>query len=120
MVFVFQDDKSLDFNENVVFAAGDDKVVNFDMARKEYIDKMTPEEKKQLEEFKKKNAEAMSANTQIKNLNATLTQARADTKAGNFDAAITAMKGATTAKPDEPILWVALGDAELGGQSFPS
>ena len=114
VVFVFQDDKSLDFNESVVFAAGDDKIVNFDMSRKEYIDKMSPEEKKQLEEFKKKNAEVMSANSQIKNLNATLTQARADTKAGNFDAAITAMKSATAAKPDEPILWVALGDAELG------
>jgi len=88
--------------------------VNFDMSRKEYIDKMTPEEKKQLEEFKKKNAEVMSANAQIKNLNATLTQARADTKAGNYDAAITAMKGATAVKADEPILWVALGDAELG------
>ena len=114
VVFVFQDDKSLDFNESVVFAAGDDKLVDFDMSRKEYIDKMSPEEKKQLEEFKKKNAEVMSANSQIKNLNATLTQARADTKAGNFDAAITAMKGATAAKADEPILWVALGDAELG------
>ncbi|MEO6983207.1 MAG: tetratricopeptide repeat protein [Edaphobacter sp.] len=114
VVFVFQDDKSLDFNDSVVFAAGDDKLVNFDMSRKEYLDKMTPEERKQLEEFKKKNAEVMSANSQIKNLNATLTQARADTKAGNFDAAITSMKGATASKPDEPILWVALGDAELG------
>ena len=103
VVFVFQDDKSLDFNDNVVFAAGDDKLVNFDMSRKEYIDKMTPEEKKQLEEFKKKNAEVMSANAQIKNLNATLTQARADTKAGNYDAAITAMKGATAVKADEPV-----------------
>jgi tetratricopeptide (TPR) repeat protein len=88
--------------------------VNFDMSRKEYIDKMTPEEKKQLEEFKKKNAEVMAGNAQIKNLNATLLQARADTKAGNFDAAITGMKGATAAKPDESILWIALGDAQLG------
>lgn len=111
---VFVDDKSIDFNDSVVFAAGEDKAVNFDMSRKEYLDKMTPDEKKQLEEYKKRNAEVMSANTQVKNLNATLTQARADTKAGNFAAAITAMQGATTAKPDEPILWVALGDAQLG------
>ncbi|HTD96526.1 MAG TPA: tetratricopeptide repeat protein [Edaphobacter sp.] len=115
VVLVFQDDKSLDFNESVVFAAADDKVVNFDMSRKEYIDKMTPEEKKTLEEFKKKNAEAVANNSKIANLNTTLQQARADTKAGNFDAAITAMQGATTAKPDESILWVALGDAQLGG-----
>jgi tetratricopeptide (TPR) repeat protein len=114
VVVVFQDDKSLDFNESVVFAAGDDKVVNFDMTRAEYINKMTPEEKKTLEEFKKKNADAVAANSKIQNLNAQLQQARADTKAGNFDAAITSMQSATTTKPDEPILWVALGDAQLG------
>jgi tetratricopeptide (TPR) repeat protein len=114
VVIVFQDDKSLDFNESVVFAAGDDKLVNFDMTRKEYIDKMTPEERKTLEEYKKKNAEAVANNAKITNLNSQLTQARADTKAGNFDAAITAMQSATTTKPDEAILWIALGDAQLG------
>jgi tetratricopeptide (TPR) repeat protein len=114
VVIVFQEDKSLDFNESVVFAAGDDKVVNFDMTRKEYIDKMTPDERKMLEEYKKKNAEAVANNSKITNLNAQLQQARADTKAGNFDAAITAMQSATTTKPDEAILWIALGDAQLG------
>ena len=113
-VIVYQDNKSIDFNESVTLANGDDKTVNFDMTRKEYIDKMTPEEKKQLEEFKKKNAEVMSGNKQIANLNALLTQARADNKSGNYDAAITAMKDATTQKPDEAILWVTLGDGQLG------
>ncbi len=64
IVFVFQDDKSLDYNDSVVFANGDDKVVNF--------------------------------------------------KTGNYDAAITAMQQATAAKPDEGILWITLGDAQLG------
>jgi len=107
-------DKTVDFHDNVQLTAGEDKVVNFDMTRQEYVSKMTPEERKTLEEYKKKNAEAMKANAQIKNLNAELVQARADTKAGNYDAAITAMQSATTAKPDEPILWIALGDAQLG------
>ncbi|MDE1176124.1 MAG: tetratricopeptide repeat protein [Edaphobacter sp.] len=114
VAIVYVDDKSIDFQDNVTFAAGEDKMVNFDMSRKEYIDKMTPEEKKQLEEFKKKNADVTQANAKIANLNALLTQARADTKAGNFDAAISSMQQATTAKPDEGILWVALGDAQLG------
>lgn len=114
VVVVFQDDKSIDYNESVVFAAGDDKLVNFDMTRKEYIDKMTPEEKKTLEEYRKKNAEAVASNAKIQNLNAQLQQARADTKAGNFDAAIAAMQSATTTKPDEAILWIALADAQLG------
>lgn len=111
---VFVDNKSIDFNDNVALANGDDKVVNFDMSRADYIAKMTPDEKKQLEEYRKKNAEAMKANSQIANLNKALVQARADTKAGNFDPAIASMTNATTLKPDEPILWVALGDAQLG------
>jgi len=114
VVVVYLDNKSIDFNESVVFANGEDKIVNFDMTRKEYVDKMTPEERKTLEEFKKKNAEAMAGNQKIANLNALLTQARADTKAGNYDAAVTAMQTATTQKPDESILWVTLGDAQLG------
>jgi tetratricopeptide (TPR) repeat protein len=114
VVMVFQDDKSLDFNDSVNLSAGDDKTVDFDMSRKEYIDKMTPEERKALEEYKKKNAEAVAANAKIANLNQLLVQARADNKAGNFDSAITAMQQATTAKPDESILWVTLGDAQLG------
>jgi tetratricopeptide (TPR) repeat protein len=114
VAIVFADGKSIDFNDSVTISVGEEKVVNFDMSRKEYIDKMTPEEKKQLEEYKKKNAEVMAGNKQIANLNALLTQARSDTKAGNYDAAITAMTQATAQKPDEGILWVALGDAQLG------
>jgi tetratricopeptide (TPR) repeat protein len=114
VVFVFQDDKSLDFNDSVVFANGDDKLVNFDMSRADYISKMSPEDRKALEEYKKKNAEVVASNAKIQNLNALLTQARADNKSGNYDAAITAMQQATAAKPDEGILWVTLGDAQLG------
>lgn len=114
LVVVFQGDKSIDYLDNINFAAGEDHLLNFDMSRKEYIDKMTPEEKKQLEEYKKKNSEVSAANQKIANLNTLLTQARSDTKAGNYDAAITAMQQATTQKPDEGILWVALGDAQLG------
>ncbi len=114
VAIVFQEDKSLDFNDNLEVKTTDDKVLNFDMTRPEYLSKMTPEEKRLLEEFKKKNAEATSANSKIANLNTTLQQARADTKAGNFDAAITSMQTATQQKPDEAILWVALGDAQLG------
>ncbi|WP_263367488.1 tetratricopeptide repeat protein [Edaphobacter bradus] len=114
LIIVFLEGHSVDFYDNVNLAANDDKVQNFDMSRKEYIDKMTPEERKQFEEYKKKNADVAAANAKISNLNTMLTQARADTKAGNYDAAITSMQQATTAKPDEAILWVALGDAQLG------
>jgi len=114
VAIVFAGDVSLDFQDSVDIKAGDDKTVNFDMSRKEYVDKMTPEEKKNLEEYKKKNAEAVAGNKVVSNLNALLTQSRADIKAGNFDSAITSMQTATTQKPDEAILWVTLGDAQLG------
>ncbi len=114
LAIVFQDEKSLDFIESLDIKADVDAVANFDMTRQAYIDKMTPEEKKNLEEYKKKNAEAVAANSKIANLNTALVQARADTKAGNYDAAITSMQQATTQKPDEAILWVALGDAQAG------
>jgi tetratricopeptide (TPR) repeat protein len=114
VVFVFQDDKSLDYNDSVVFANADDKTVNFDMSRPDYLAKMSPEDRKVLEEYKKKNAEIVAANSKVQNLNAMLTQARADNKSGNYDAAITAMQQATTTKPDEGILWITLGDAQLG------
>jgi tetratricopeptide (TPR) repeat protein len=114
VVFVFQDEKSLDFNESVPLANADDKVVNFDMSRADYLAKMSPEDRKVLEEYKKKNAEVVAGNAKIQNLNALLTQARADNKAGNYDAAIKSMQDATAAKPDEGILWITMGDAQLG------
>src|SRR5258708_755350 len=60
VVFVFQDDKSLDYNESVVLANTDDKTVNFDMTPADYLAKMSPEDRKALEEYKKKNAEVVA------------------------------------------------------------
>src|SRR5271154_6954088 len=98
-----KDDKSLDFNDGVIVTSGADKVVNFDMSRAEYLAKMSPEDRKALEEYKKRNAEVVAGNAKVQSLNAMLTQARADNKAGNYDAAITTMQQATAAKPDEGI-----------------
>jgi tetratricopeptide (TPR) repeat protein len=114
VVFVFQDDKSLDYIDGVVLTSGADKVVNFDMSRPEYIKALPPEEQKQIEEYKKKNAEVSATNAKIQNLNALLTQARTANKAGNYDVAIKSMQDATAAKPDEGILWITMGDAQLG------
>lgn len=95
-------------------AAGDDKSVDFDMTRKEYLDKMSPADREALAEFKKKNTETTQANSKIENLNTLLKSARAATSAGNYDVAVKAMTDATTAKPDEAILWDTLADAQLG------
>jgi tetratricopeptide (TPR) repeat protein len=109
---VFQGANHLDYMP-VQIAAGDDKTVDFDMTRKEYVDKMSAADKAAVEEYKKNAAATQAENAKIGNLNAMLTKSRADTLAGNYDSAIKAMTDATTAKPDEPILWETLGDAQL-------
>jgi tetratricopeptide (TPR) repeat protein len=110
---VFQNNGPVDYMP-AQLAAGDDKTVDFDMTRKEYIDKMDPAQREQYEEYKKANTEIMAKNAKIENLNALLKQARADTVAGNYAPAIKAMTDATAAKPDEAVLWDVLGDAQLG------
>ena len=114
LVVVYAQDVVVDFFRDQTFKAGEDKLVQFDMTRKDFIDKLSPEEKQQLEDYKKKIADAKQGNAKIANLNATLQQARADNKAGNYDAAFKAMSDATTQAPDQAILWIALGDAQLG------
>jgi tetratricopeptide (TPR) repeat protein len=114
IVLFFQQGRSVDFMVGQSFAAGENKTVDFDMTRPEYISKMSPADRDALEEYKKKNAEVTAANSKIESLNGLLKTARTDTAAGNFDGAVKAMTDATTAKPDEPILWDTLGDAQLG------
>jgi tetratricopeptide (TPR) repeat protein len=110
---VFAQGRSVDFMPAPI-AAGENKTVDFDMTRPEYIKNMSPADRDALEEYKKKNTEVTAANAKIENLNGLLKTARTDTAAGNFDGAVKAMTDATTAKPDEPILWDTLGDAQLG------
>jgi len=64
--------KDVDQIRGVKIVAGQDLEQNDDMSRQEYIDKMSPEDKKQLEDLKKANAEAMKANVLINQLNTDL------------------------------------------------
>jgi tetratricopeptide (TPR) repeat protein len=113
-VYVTQEGKVID-RQDVSIKAGEDKTLDFDMTRAEYINGMTDEQKKQLEEYKKKNAEVMSANQVIAKLNATLTSVRADLAAaaptkGDVSADVDKMKQAVDAKPDTSLLWITYGD----------
>lgn len=115
-MYVVQDGKHADQLE-VTVKAGDNKEVDDDMSRADYIAKMTPEEKKALEEYKKHNAEVMSSNKVINNLNATLKAVRADLAAaqptnGDVSKDVADMKGAVDAKPDEGLLWLNYGDTQ--------
>ncbi len=112
LAVVFVDGKTIDF-QNVVLKAGDDKALDFDMTRAEYMKQLTPEERKAIEENKKHNAEALAENSKIENINKTLAQARVDEKNGKAADAVTALQGLTAQRPNEEILWGALGEAQL-------
>lgn len=112
VLFYQVNDKTTDYVEHVVLKSGDNTTVNDDMSREEFMKSMTPEQRKQLEEYKKNNAATTVANKQIGNLNALLTKAREEEKT-NPQAAVDDMKQATTAKPDEPVLWLEQGNSLL-------
>ncbi len=107
-------DKVLDQFPEVKVTAGADTAQDFDMTRQEYISKLTPEQRKQLEEVRTKNASALKENAVIKNLNADLLKAREDNKAKNFTEAEQLMLRDTQAKPDAAVLWLELGIAQAG------
>jgi tetratricopeptide (TPR) repeat protein len=122
-VYVFQKNKpdepavSTDRQELLVHP-GIDAVLDFDMTSERYMKDLSPERKKEIEEFKKTAAAAISANKVISNLNKTLANVRTDlAAAGPTKADVTKdvsdMKSATDAKPDESVLWIVYGEALL-------
>ena len=112
IAIVWLDNKSVDY-QNLTLKAGPDVVVNFDMTREEYLKAMSPEDRKVLEETKAKNAGANAYNAKVADLNKTMLQARADSKAGKTGDAVAEMQNAVKAKPDETLVWVTLGDMQL-------
>ena len=138
----------VDSIRGIKIIAGADLAQDDDMTRQEYINKMTPEQKKQLEELKKTNAEAIKANSVINQLNADLKTVNQDKK--DIDGALAAATQAlgptasktdiltkeaeiktakytdidslmtkdTGVKPDEALLWVNLGFGQAGLQKY--
>jgi tetratricopeptide (TPR) repeat protein len=107
-------DKMVDSFPEVKVTAGGDTTVDFDMSRQEYVSKLTPDQRKQLEQVKSKNAEINKENAQIKNLNADLMKARQDNKDKNYTDAESLMTRDAQAKPDASVIWVELGRAQYG------
>jgi len=134
--------------ESVHILAGQDTLQDVDMSRKEFIDSLPEETRKQLEEVKKKNADAMKTNQLIKNLNADIMIVLQDFKDAGAakQAAITALGASashadllakeeeiktakyseaealmlkdTTLKPDASVLWAQLGQSQMGLKKY--
>jgi tetratricopeptide (TPR) repeat protein len=138
----------VDSIRGVKIVEGQDTVQDLDMSRQEYLEKMTPEEKKQLEELKKKNADALKSNALIAQLNADLKTVTQDKKdIDNAAVAATQALGATASKldlanketeiktakytdivslmtrdtglkPEEALLWTQLGYGQAGLKQY--
>jgi tetratricopeptide (TPR) repeat protein len=141
-------DKEADHVESVKVLQGQDLVQDIDMSRKEYVDALPPEQKKQLEDLKKHNSEALKANEVIKNLNndlkivtqdikdadaahatavstlgaaaakADIEAKEAEIKTAKYTEIETLMLKDTQAKPDASILWAQLGQAQAGLKKY--
>jgi tetratricopeptide (TPR) repeat protein len=141
-------EKMVDYIDNVKVVVGQDVLQDMDMSRKDFIDKLSTEQKKQLDELKKHNSEAMKANEVIKVLNADLLVAakdikdvdsaaqtarqalgaaptranleakEAEIKVGKYTEVETLMLKDTAAKPDASVLWMRLGQAQLGLKKY--
>lgn len=140
--------KMVDSIRGIKIIAGQDLEQNDDMSRQEYIDNMSAEEKKQLEQLKKENSEALKANALINQLNADLkviTQDKKDIDGASAAAAQqlgakaskadleakteeiktakytdidSVMTKDTGLKPDEALLWNNLGYGQAGLKKY--
>jgi tetratricopeptide (TPR) repeat protein len=140
--------KMVDSIRGVKITAGADIAQDVDMTRQEYMDKMSPEEKKQLEDLKKSNAEALKANSVISALNndlkvvgqdkhdvdaaattaaaalgpsasrSDITARTAEIRTTKYTDIETLMTKDTGLKPDEALLWVNLGYGQVGLKKY--
>jgi tetratricopeptide (TPR) repeat protein len=92
-------DKVVDQFDNVKIVAGQTTEQNFDMSREEYIKKLTPDQQKQLQEIKQKNASAVSANKVIAQIRADENTVVQDLKDADGTAATAAAKAQLGASP---------------------
>jgi tetratricopeptide (TPR) repeat protein len=95
-----------------------DLVVDFDGTREDYLKKMSPEMRKQVDELKTKNAAILAENSKIKNLNASLVEERAARKSGDLEHATQLATTITQGKPDEPIGWFELGADQIAAKKY--
>jgi tetratricopeptide (TPR) repeat protein len=109
---LIKDGQVIDLVNQVPVAPGDDRVVNFDLAKDRAQTAVSEEQKKKI-------AEAQKHNEKIKGLNAQLAEAKQLETAGNYDQAIAVLQQATQVDPNQDIIWANLGEAQRGGKKYP-
>jgi len=140
--------KIVDSISGVEIVAGQDTTQNIDMTRQAFIDRLSPEQQKQLQAMKEANATAMTANpiivaintdlkavnqdfddadhahvTATRSLGATASEAdieamTAQIKNAKYSEIETLMTKDVAVSPSEPVLWLHLAQAELGLKNY--
>jgi tetratricopeptide (TPR) repeat protein len=141
-------DKVADKFENIKITVGQDTVADDDMSRKEYIDALPAETRKQLEEMRQHNAEALKTNAVIKALNNDLktviadihdadaahnsaaqqlgaSAAKADIvakeneiKTQKYTDIVNLMTKDSQLRPTESVIWAYLGQGQMGLKKY--
>lgn len=105
---LFINGQEVDSHGNVVVEATGERDIPFDLAKDAAM----------AAEQNKASAAAQQQNTKIKNLNATLKQAKELEGAGNYDQAVTLLQQATQVDPNQDLVWAYLGDAQRGAKKY--
>jgi tetratricopeptide (TPR) repeat protein len=140
--------KIVDYVSEVEVAAGQDTAQDIDMTRQEFMDRLPPEQQKQVRAMRAANAAALAPNRNVTDINADIQTVIQDLKdAENARATAAQTLGAaagreeidasaaeiakakyteietlmtrdTAAEPGEPVLWIDLGRAQVGLKNY--
>ncbi len=108
---LLQNNNPIDEHNNVPIGAGQERVVDFNLAQDRGAGP-SEEQRKQMEATQKRNEK-------IKGLNASLNQAKELEASGNYDQAITVLQQAAQVDPSQDLVWAYLGDAQRGAKKYP-
>src|ERR1017187_1326693 len=104
---LIKDGKVIDFFDKVPVIAGDERKLDFDLAKDNKAQAGLSEEQQ------KKIAEVQKQNETVKGLNAQLAQARQLEAAGNYDQSIAILQQAAQTDPKQDVIWGSLGQSQL-------
>jgi tetratricopeptide (TPR) repeat protein len=109
-----KDDKPIDQFANVKIVGGQDTTQDFDLSRQEFIARLSKEQIKAIEDY----AAANKENAAIKDLNATLQEARKANAKEKYKKAEALMTKATLSRSDIALLWIELGVSQIGLKKY--
>ena len=107
------DGKAVSSADKVPVQAGEERVIDFDLAKDRGLKPGISEEQQ------KKIAEVQKHNEKIKGLNAQLAEAKQLQTAGNYDQAIALLQQAAQVEPNQDVIWANLGEAQRGAKKYP-